>query len=578
MRQAIARHYGLDDRTGIVLTASGTDAELIALAMAALPTAGQPARPVSNILVAPDETGAGVPLAADGRHFAAEAAQGAAVAKGQRVAGFPDGTRVLEVAIRDGDGRLLQAGAVDAACLALAEAEAAQGRVVLMHRVDLSKTGLLAPGLDALEDLQARLGDRLQVAVDACQARLDRRRVQADLARDWMVMITGSKFFTGPPFCGALLLPRLLTRRLAEASPGALPAGLGDYGGRTDWPAAARAADALPMRPNAGLLLRWQAALAEMQAFSEVTDADASRWTAAFVAGVQSVLDASPDLLPVMVPAPFRRDLTIIDGAGKPLPCWDQIQTIRSFLVLAAGSGARPPLDMEQARRIYRWLNADVTRALPEHASVEDRAHARLLCHIGQPAPVAHDALDGRMAGALRISVGARLLSGEPSHAGLGTPARLAREIADVGRIAAQDQPAAAPLGRPRAARSGTALRFRCAAAPPCGSRPEHLTRRSGAKVWREDLARGRSGRRSRSCLLPAIGIWVHVGLTPKPSRILPHDTARRLSRYPRSGARHHALLADTARSGRGERAAAALWFAGRAALSGEPRRPGADV
>ena len=93
---------------------------------------------------------------------------------------------------------------------------------------------------------------------------------------------------------------------------------------------------------------------------------------------------------------------------------------------------------MPNARRVYRWLNADVTRALPTDVPEADRALARLLCHVGQPAPVADDRLGGAMAGALRISVGARLLSGEPSHEGLGGPARMAREIADVRRIIAK--------------------------------------------------------------------------------------------------------------------------------------------
>ncbi len=48
-----------------VLTASGTDAELLTLGLAtALST-----RPITNVFIAPDETGNGIPLAAAGRHF-----------------------------------------------------------------------------------------------------------------------------------------------------------------------------------------------------------------------------------------------------------------------------------------------------------------------------------------------------------------------------------------------------------------------------------------------------------------------------------------------------------------------------
>ncbi len=430
VRDSLGRHYGLADASGIVLSASGTDSEMAALAVCCLPDApGMPIRrPVSNVLLAPEETGAGVPLAAAGRHFASDTARGRPVTKGGWIDGFPTDTRVLSVPIRDGAGRLLPPADVDAACIRLAEAEAETGRTVLLHRLDLSKTGLLAPSLDCLEALQARLGKRLEVVVDACQTRLDRRRVQDYVARGWMVMITGSKFFTGPPFCGALLLPGRLAARLH--GPGRLPEGLADYGGSADWPPGATTVVA-DGAVNLGMVLRWQAALAEMAAFALVPERLALQRTTAFIAGVEDAIAASLHVAAVEVPAPLRPALASTEEA-----CWDQLQTIRSFLVLAPGpDGVRRPLDMARARLVYRWLNADVSRALPKVAGDADRTLARLLCHIGQPAPVADDRLDGAMAGALRISVGARLLSGEPSHEGLAAPARMAREIADVRRI-----------------------------------------------------------------------------------------------------------------------------------------------
>lgn len=430
VREAVGRHYELAGSSGIVLTASGTDSEMAALAVCCLPDASGASmqRPVSNVLLAPEETGAGVPLASAGRHFASDTARGRPVDKGEWVAGFPTDTRVLSIPIRDGAGRLLPPADVDAACIRLVDTEAETGRTVLLHRLDLSKTGLLAPSMGCLETLQARLGGKLEVVIDACQARLDHRRVQDYIVRGWMVMITGSKFFTGPPFCGALLLPARLATRLH--GPDRLPEGLADYGGAADWPpgASAPVADGAV---NLGMVLRWQAALAEMAAFALVPERLASERTSAFIAGVEDAIAASPHVAAVEVPAPLRPA-----PAPADLTCWDQLQTIRSFLVLACDvDGVRRPLDMARTRLVYRWLNADVSRALPDAAADADRMLARLLCHIGQPAPVADDRLVGAMAGALRISVGARLLSGEPSHEGLAAPVRMAREIADVRRV-----------------------------------------------------------------------------------------------------------------------------------------------
>jgi len=61
-----------------LLSASGTDCELTVLALVAAGTT----RSVSSILLAPDETGSGVPLAACGRHFAADSACATLVGKG----------------------------------------------------------------------------------------------------------------------------------------------------------------------------------------------------------------------------------------------------------------------------------------------------------------------------------------------------------------------------------------------------------------------------------------------------------------------------------------------------------------
>ena len=62
----------------VILAASGTDAELVALAL----FAGLSGKPITNILVAPDETGRGVPLAASGSHYSDVSALGHAVQAG----------------------------------------------------------------------------------------------------------------------------------------------------------------------------------------------------------------------------------------------------------------------------------------------------------------------------------------------------------------------------------------------------------------------------------------------------------------------------------------------------------------
>jgi hypothetical protein len=218
VRQALALHFLLPPDTAVVLAASGTDSELIALALAA----AAEARPITNILLAPEETGSGVPLAARGRHFAIDTARGRPVPKGETIAGFRDDTSLAAIAVRLPDGGVRPAAAVDADCAAAVEAAIAAGRRPVLHVLNVSKTGLRAPSMSCAVALASRYGMALDVIVDACQTRLNPGTVRDYIGRGWIVQITGSKFFTGPPFSGALLAPAAVAARLAFCP---LPAG-----------------------------------------------------------------------------------------------------------------------------------------------------------------------------------------------------------------------------------------------------------------------------------------------------------------------------------------------------------------
>ncbi|HTW25895.1 MAG TPA: hypothetical protein VME92_02110 [Acetobacteraceae bacterium] len=417
VREDLARFYGVPAGGAVVLAASGTDAELLALTLALRHPGG---RPVSNILIAPEETGSGVPLAAAGRHFAVDTACGVAVPRGAPVEGLRADTEIAAVPLRAAGGGLRLGTAIEADCAAIAAAAIAAGRRPLLHLLDVSKTGLLAPSVAAMQALHARHGESLDVVVDACQARLGPARVAAYLESGWMVLVTGSKFFTGPPFCGAVLLPPAIATRL----PGeALPRGLHAYTARPDWPDDAPAARGLDPAGNLGCALRWQAALAEMHAFAAIAPAERLAILQSFTGRVGAAIAANPDLLPVTVP-PLRRPPT--DDA------WDETGTILSFALRRPDTGAR--LDVGPARQVYHWLNADLAPALADLATAE-RALAARRFHIGQPVPLRDTA--GPF-GALRVSAGARLVSGEPSLAHLPPAERLEREIADACAVLAK--------------------------------------------------------------------------------------------------------------------------------------------
>lgn len=410
VRRGLAAGLGLPPESAIVLAASGTDSELLALALTCL---GGADVPILNILVAPEETGRGVPMAARGTHFAIDTALGHDVTYEAPIAGFRPDTALANIPLREKNGTLRAESEVEAEIYAAVAAGIGQGRRVILHALDLSKTGLLAPGPAFLARLRQAFGAGFDIVVDACQARLSGQTVQRYLALEAVVLITGSKFFTGPPFAGAAILPGSVAARLEAER---LPQGLGAYFGRDDFPARSRAARVLPPVGNYGLALRWQAALAEMRAFLRVPGAKRAEIIAGFGRTVVAALGAQPALRLLDAP-PLSR------GEGEE--DWERLRSIFTFSLQAPMAPSRCLMPAE-ARSVYLWLNTDLSPWLPEEGALAAR-----ICHIGQPVPLPQPLGEG-LQGALRVSAGARLVSGEPSHRGLAAKARLAREFGDL--------------------------------------------------------------------------------------------------------------------------------------------------
>lgn len=446
-RRGIARAFGLRAGEEIVLAASGTDTELLALALSHL--AGV-RTPVQNILIAPEETGRGVPMAARGLHFAVDTALGHDVTFEAPVQGFRPDTTLSSIPLRTRSGDVRPGQEIEAEIEAALNAALAAGQRVILHGLDLSKTGLLAPSPAFLARLRAMHGDAFDIVLDACQARLSPASVRRYLDLRAVVLITGSKFFTGPPFAGAALLPASIADRLQNSI---LPEGLAAYFNRDEFPPAAKAARNLPEGGNYGLALRWHAALAEIRALLGVSPARRAEILQGFAKAVAAGIASTPGLRLLPAP-PLART-----GADE---AWERLPSIFTFS-LPAPHAPEHCLTPAEARQVYVWLNTDLSPWL-----LDDAWLAARICHIGQPVPLAQPSGEGLM-GALRVSAGARLISGEPSHSALAPEARLAREFADVGvvfakiglilrhwQLLAKHDPS--PSYRPRGRKAGAAI------------------------------------------------------------------------------------------------------------------------
>src|SRR6185312_5608702 len=309
------------------------------------------------------------------------------VEKGLPIAGLAEGVATVALPLRDA-GRLRSPAEMDELVLAAVEKALAAGHRVLLHVMDHSKLGARCPSAACLAAIAAHWGDAVQVVIDACQMRLSRARLAAHLAQGHMVLITGSKFFTGPPFSGGLLVPPSLGARLAKVDE--VPAGLADYTGRGEWPVSWPGLRAgLAERANLGQLLRWSAALQEMRDY-------------------------------FAVPAEFRRY-----ALGRFAEIVPGLIASEENLELLSDPRTDSVRDEE-------WASRSIFPFLVRHRSL-----AAQPCHIGQPVALALP--QGGSVAALRISAGARVVSESWSAAGeAASLANLEREFEQVRVILAK--------------------------------------------------------------------------------------------------------------------------------------------
>ncbi len=383
MRRELKRHLLLGDcGAEIVFSPSGTNSQLHALFVARSLKPG----PLTTVIVGSDQTGSGTAQTARGQHFGECTSQGLDVEKGSAISGLADGVESANVGLHDASGALRDADTIDGLVIDAVSNAVAAGRHVLLQIMDSSKLGWRSPGADCLREIRARWPDQVQIVVDACQARLSRTRIRTLLDDGFMVLLTGSKFFTGPPFSGALAVPEKISRAMASLRCGA--GGLAAYSTSFDWPERWSAIRVqFSDRPNFGQWLRWEAALEEIRAYYAVPAAFRRLALARFATAIPELIAASPSL--EFLPAPPRAPR--VDDEEMALPSIFPFLLRKDGVLLSAGA----------CSALYRALNADSSHLLPNAPALAAR-----ICHIGQPVPLYRGAT-----AALRVSTSARLVT-----------------------------------------------------------------------------------------------------------------------------------------------------------------------
>ena len=404
LRATLGLPRGMAD---VVFSPSGTDSQLQALFVARSLLGNE----LTTVVVAADQTGSGTAHTSRGCHFSAATANGSRVQKGEPIEGLVGPLKSVALPLFDAAGQVRPDAASDAMVFDAVERAIAGGSRVLLQVMDASKFGWRAPSDQCLEAITARWGKQVQVVVDACQMRLGRARLKDYLAHGYMVLITGSKFFTGPPFSGALILPASLARILDSTAD--VPCGLFEYVSRCDWPRSwSKLRERFPVRMNFGQWLRWEAAIEEIAAYYRVPDDFRRLALSTFGRSVEALIAASPslELLPWQERSAEADDEELAQ------------RTIFSF-VIRRGGGIRT---LEECKALYRALAGT---AVAHHSSA-----GALPCLIGQPVALGSGPSPGA---ALRISASARLVSEAWSPDGQIASQGLQRIASDVGTAVA---------------------------------------------------------------------------------------------------------------------------------------------
>ncbi len=334
----------------MVMAASGTDIHLFA----ALLLNRVNGRPLVTFTLMGNETGSAVPKASAGKHFMAQHGEGVTVKVGSEV-GHGEGIRNISFSVRQADGALRsEVELEDELSGQMAELIAGGSRCLLIV-ADVTKTGLIAPGLETVFKLKARFGDALDIMIDACQFRLSAATIQAYLRHNFLVAVTGSKFLSGPVFSGALLCS---PQRSADLRHHRLPDGLRDYCTRADWPDGWIAKRHLPEKANWGLLLRWKAALIELEAFASRPDAQVRSIVSAFGAAVQKRLSMDPAFV-ALETRPIDRSAVCVTQNVDDLR-FDELPTIFTFYLCHPVRGDL--LTPSETAEVYQALRSGFPR------------------------------------------------------------------------------------------------------------------------------------------------------------------------------------------------------------------------
>ena len=392
LKDNLRKIFKLNDECEIIFSPSGTDSSLQIAAITQIMSDKE----ITHILVASDETGSGVASALKGCHFENTTALNYPVKKGDSIEGFRD-VDLIKIPFRDANGALKSSTQLDEEVFNAVFKTSELGRHVVLHTMDQSKLGYQSPSDEFIKKLNSLKKLSMQIIVDGSQLRLDPKDIQNYLSKGYIVTITGSKYFTGPPYCGALILPKNVAKVISSAKT-TLPKGLTQYYNHSDWPTSWSCSNDLSDGYNYGSYMRWNAAIVEMDRYYKTPILYRNMGIEMFCNFVEDSIKDAGFLVPIY------GDETKTNAYHSKEFGIRNIRTIFPFFILKNNVA----LSVDNVKKLYTLLNSDLSDKFAD-SSIEIIRLAAQKCHIGQAVEVKYS--NDIESAVLRMSLGARVIS-----------------------------------------------------------------------------------------------------------------------------------------------------------------------
>ncbi|MFT5714538.1 MAG: hypothetical protein ACI9WT_001097 [Flavobacterium sp.] len=392
LKNNLRKIFKLNEECEIIFSPSGTDSSLQIAAITQIISDKE----ITHILVASDETGSGVASALKGCHFENTTALNYPIKKGDKIEGFRD-VDVIKIPFRDENGGLKSSNQLDEEVFNAVSRTKDLGRHVVLHTMDQSKLGYQSPSDEFTKKLNRLENLSIQIIVDGSQLRLDPKDIQNYLNKGYIVTITGSKFFTGPPYCGALILPKSVNK-LIHSVKTTLPKGLTQYYNHSDWPTSWYCSNELSDGYNYGSYMRWNAAVVEMDRYYKTPVLYRNMGIEMFCNFVDDSIKEATFLQPIYGDETKTKSYNSKEFGIR------NIRTIFPFFIFKDNE----VLSVDKVKKMYTLLNSDLSDQF-EDSSLEIIRLAAQKCHIGQAVNVKYtNEIESAI---LRISLGSRVIS-----------------------------------------------------------------------------------------------------------------------------------------------------------------------